>query len=226
MTASAKRILQKMPDVVGVFCGGGLQLQRAARPTGRIIFATLKPFSERKGEEHGAAAVIERVRGPLMRIPEAIVVPFAASRRCRAWAILAAFSSWCRTSGGNTLDGAGQCYGRTGAARQRESRNWRVCSPRSPRNDPQFVVTIDREKAKSLHVPFSQITDALQIYMGSQYVNDFDFNNRSYRVYVQADQQFRSQPRDLRQFYVRSDDSRDDPAGQSCQGERRPRRQQ
>ena len=41
--------------------------------------------------------------------------------------------------------------------------------------------------------------------MGSQYVNDFDFNNRSYRVYVQADQQFRRQPRDLRQFYVRSD---------------------
>ena len=42
--------------------------------------------------------------------------------------------------------------------------------------------------------------------MGSQYVNDFDFNNRSYRVYVQADEQFRSKPRDLRQFYVRSDD--------------------
>ncbi|HEX7284844.1 MAG TPA: efflux RND transporter permease subunit, partial [Candidatus Angelobacter sp.] len=69
-------------------------------------------------------------------------------------------------------------------------------------------VEIDREKAKSLNVPFSQITSALQIYMGSQYVNDFDFNNRSYRVYVQADQQFRSTPRDLRQFYVRSDSGR------------------
>jgi HAE1 family hydrophobic/amphiphilic exporter-1 len=41
--------------------------------------------------------------------------------------------------------------------------------------------------------------------MGSQYVNDFDFNNRSYRVYVQADKQFRATPRDLREFYVRSD---------------------
>ena len=54
-------------------------------------------------------------------------------------------------------------------------------------NDPQYLVQIDREKAKSLQVPFSQITDALQVYMGSVYVNDFDFNNRSYRVYVQAD---------------------------------------
>src|SRR5271154_2898710 len=40
--------------------------------------------------------------------------------------------------------------------------------------------------------------------MGSQYVNDFDFNNRSYRVYVQADQPFRMNAGDLRNYYVRS----------------------
>jgi hydrophobic/amphiphilic exporter-1 (mainly G- bacteria), HAE1 family len=67
-------------------------------------------------------------------------------------------------------------------------------------SDPQFLVTIDREKAKSLHVPLQQITDTLCVYMGSAYVNDFDFNNRSYRVYVQADKQFRSQAKDLQQY--------------------------
>ena len=72
-------------------------------------------------------------------------------------------------------------------------------------NDPQFVVNIDRAKARSLQVPIQQITDALQVYLGSAYVNDFDFNNRAYRVYVQADQSFRRQPRDIRQFYVRAD---------------------
>src|SRR5260370_32087974 len=41
--------------------------------------------------------------------------------------------------------------------------------------------------------------------MVSVYVNDFDFNNRSYRVYVQADSKFRSQPKDIRQYYLRSD---------------------
>ena len=40
-------------------------------------------------------------------------------------------------------------------------------------NDPQYLVKIDRDKAKSLQVPLSQITDALQVYMGSVYVNDF-----------------------------------------------------
>jgi len=54
-------------------------------------------------------------------------------------------------------------------------------------------------------VPFSQITDALQVYMGSVYVNDFDFNNRSYRVYIQADQPFRSKAKDIKQYYLRSD---------------------
>jgi HAE1 family hydrophobic/amphiphilic exporter-1 len=40
--------------------------------------------------------------------------------------------------------------------------------------------------------------------MGSEYVNNFDFNNRSYRVYVQADQQFRQDAAAIRQYYVRS----------------------
>ena len=61
-------------------------------------------------------------------------------------------------------------------------------------------MTIDREKTKRLQVPLGQITDALQIFMGSAYVNDFDFNNRTYRVYVQADRQFRSKPQDIASF--------------------------
>ncbi len=71
-------------------------------------------------------------------------------------------------------------------------------------NDPQLVVDIDREKARSLNVPLQEVTDALQVFLGSAYVNDFDFNNRAYRVYVQADQQYRAEPNDLRQFYARA----------------------
>ena len=72
-------------------------------------------------------------------------------------------------------------------------------------NDPQLLVSIDREKAKAMNVSLSQISSTLGVFMGSQYVNDFDFNNRSYRVYVQADQPSRMTPSDLREFYVRSD---------------------
>ena len=61
-------------------------------------------------------------------------------------------------------------------------------------NDPQLAVDIDREKARSLGLPISEMTSAMQIYLGSAYVNDFDFNNRAYRVYVQADKAYRSDP--------------------------------
>jgi HAE1 family hydrophobic/amphiphilic exporter-1 len=42
------------------------------------------------------------------------------------------------------------------------------------------------------------------VLLGSSYVNDFDLNNRAYRVYVQADQAFRAHPDDLRRYYARS----------------------
>jgi HAE1 family hydrophobic/amphiphilic exporter-1 len=57
-------------------------------------------------------------------------------------------------------------------------------------------------------VPLTEVTSALQVFLGSQYVNDFDLNNRAYRVYVQADRQFRSDPRALAEYYVRSDEGR------------------
>ncbi len=66
-------------------------------------------------------------------------------------------------------------------------------------------MTVDREQAKSLGIPLSEITDTMQVLLGSVYVNDFDFNSRSYRVYVQADKQFRSSPQDIERYSVRTD---------------------
>jgi len=56
-----------------------------------------------------------------------------------------------------------------------------------------------------MNIPLSQITSTLSVFMGSEYINDFDYNNRAYRVFVQADQPFRMNARDLHSYYVRSD---------------------
>jgi HAE1 family hydrophobic/amphiphilic exporter-1 len=72
-------------------------------------------------------------------------------------------------------------------------------------NDPQELVTIDREKAKAMGVSITQIATTLNVFMGSEYINDFDYNNRTYRVYVEADQPFRMKASDLHSYYVRSD---------------------
>ncbi len=199
----ASQILAQNRDIEGIFSVPGFS-QTGAAPNRAIVFINLKPFSERRGAEHSSQAVIEAVRGPLMSIQEAIVVPFLPPpiQGLGAYGGFA-FELQQLNNAAPIEDLENVLHQFTGAASKRPELVG-LFSDFSAR-DPQYLVTIDREKAKSLGVPFSQITSALQIYMGSQYVNDFDFNNRSYRVYVQADQQFRAQPRDLRQFYVRSD---------------------
>jgi HAE1 family hydrophobic/amphiphilic exporter-1 len=67
-------------------------------------------------------------------------------------------------------------------------------------SDPQLAVDIDREKALSLGLPIGEITSAMHTYLVSAYLNDFDFNNRAYRVYVQADKAYRSDTKDLGQY--------------------------
>jgi hydrophobe/amphiphile efflux-1 (HAE1) family protein len=69
---------------------------------------------------------------------------------------------------------------------------------------PQIRVDVNREQAMALGVPVSDIFDALQSTMGQLYVNDFNMSGRTYRVQVQADAPYRSQPGDLGAVYVRS----------------------
>lgn len=71
-------------------------------------------------------------------------------------------------------------------------------------NTPQILIEVDRNKAKSLQVSIDDIFKTLQTYLGSRYVNDFNFLSRTYRVYIQADAQFRSNPNDIGLLNVRS----------------------
>ena len=156
---------------------------------------------------------MNRIRGRLFGISGALVLPFLPPA-VQGLGQFGGFAYELQDQGSHTLEelaNVTQDLIRQGSARKDLTGLFSTYTA----NDPQFVVTIDREKAKSLHVPLQQITDTLGIYMGSAYVNDFDFNNRSYRVYIQADQQFRAQSKDIKQFYVRSDSGVDDSAGKS-----------
>jgi HAE1 family hydrophobic/amphiphilic exporter-1 len=69
---------------------------------------------------------------------------------------------------------------------------------------PQIYVNIDREKAQILGVPIGNVFQALQVYIGSAYVNDFTAYGRSFQVNAQADAPYRVQPSDLTNIKVRS----------------------
>ena len=63
---------------------------------------------------------------------------------------------------------------------------------------PQLFVDIDRTKARMLGVPISNIFQAMQVYVGSSYVNDFSYFGRAFQVIAQADAPFRVDPRTSR----------------------------
>jgi HAE1 family hydrophobic/amphiphilic exporter-1 len=201
----ASAIISKNPDVEGNFSVPGFSFTGSAANQG-IIFASLKELSQRKGKDHTAEGVVNSLRPQLMSISDAFVIPFLPPA-IFGLGTFGGFAFELQQTGGGTPEELESVLHQF-IAKAGQRKEFIGLFSTFTAGDPQYVVSIDREKAKSLNVPFSQITSALQIYMGSQYVNDFEFNSRSYRVMVQADEQFRSQPRDLRQFYVRSDDGR------------------
>ena len=194
-------VLNQNKDILGSFAIGGFSFSGNA-PNYGMMFAALTDYDKRRGKGHSAAEIVAGLRMKLFMIPGALIVPLEPPA---IWGIgsFGGFQFELQDLGGNTLSDLDRtAHMIVGAGSQNKDLTGLFTSFTS--NDPQVLVRIDRDKAKTLGVPFSQISDALQVYMGSEYVNNFDFNNRSYRVYVQAEQQFREKASDIRQFYVRS----------------------
>jgi hydrophobe/amphiphile efflux-1 (HAE1) family protein len=78
---------------------------------------------------------------------------------------------------------------------------------------PQVFVDVDRVKAQMLRVPVGSIFEALRVYMGSAYVNDFNMFGRPYRLVIQADAGFRADPANVSRIRVRSSDGQMVPLG-------------
>ncbi|MBD9541383.1 efflux RND transporter permease subunit [Ensifer sp. ENS04] len=69
---------------------------------------------------------------------------------------------------------------------------------------PSLFADIDREKAQKIGLSPSDVFSTLQFYLGSQYVNDFNYLNRTYQVVAQADQHFRKTADDIGRLKVRN----------------------
>jgi multidrug efflux pump subunit AcrB len=78
---------------------------------------------------------------------------------------------------------------------------------------PRVYADVDRTKAEMLGVPPSRVFEALQVYLGSAYVNDFNLLGRTYRVTAQADSRFRDDTADIAQLKTRSSSGEMVPIG-------------
>ncbi|MHB1935918.1 MAG: efflux RND transporter permease subunit [Acidobacteriaceae bacterium] len=197
----AQVMLSKEPEVAGSFAITGFSFAGSAANYG-MIFVNLKPFSQRKGQQQSSAALVGRLRQKLFGIQGGLVIPFEPPA-IQGIGSFGGFQFELQDTGQNTLTDLARIANQI-VANGRQSKQITGLFTPFTANDPLVQVSIDREKAQILNVPLTQISDALQVYMGSAYVNNFIFNNRSYQVYVQADENFRRNVQDLRSFYVRS----------------------
>jgi len=69
---------------------------------------------------------------------------------------------------------------------------------------PQYFAEVNRTKAKMLDVPLDRVFSAMQIYLGSLFVNEINLFGRTYRVTAQADAEYRDEPEDLYRLKTRS----------------------
>ncbi|MGB7414748.1 MAG: efflux RND transporter permease subunit, partial [Thermosynechococcaceae cyanobacterium] len=194
--------LLPIPEVRATFAVGGFGFSGSTANSG-IIFTTLKPWSERRGSQESALAIIGRVQGELAQISEARILPLNPPS-IQGLGSFGGFQFQLQDRRGNLeveqlVANMGQLLG---VANQQPE----IAAAFSTyaANTPQIEVDINRDQAKSLQVDIDDIFNTLQTYLGSRFVNNFTLGRRTYRVYVQADEPFRSNPEDINNLYVRS----------------------
>ncbi|MEM9485003.1 MAG: efflux RND transporter permease subunit [Cyanobacteria bacterium P01_F01_bin.116] len=187
--------------VRATFAVGGFSFNGNTANNG-VIFTTLVPWEERPPGVT-AFSLIGQLFGQFSQITEARVFPVNPPA-IQGLSSFSGFQFQLQDRRGTlSVDSLVQnMFGLLGAANQ--DPNLQAVFSTYAANTPLIEIDVDRDKAKALDVDIDDVFGTLQTYLGSRYVNDFTLQGRTYRVYVQADQQYRSAPDDINKLYVRS----------------------
>ena len=202
----AEAVVAQNPGVGGLFAVVGFSLAGSSSNAG-MMFINTSPPPGHHGKWPTTTEIVKDVAPKLQMLmfaPSGGLVEAFEPPAVQGVGSFGGFQFMLQDEGGNSLGDldriAHQIVGAGGAHKELTNLFTTFSA-----NDPQELVTIDRAKAKAMGVPLSQISTTLNVFMGSEYINDFDYNNRTYRVFVQADQPFRMNAGDLHSYYVRSD---------------------
>ena len=196
-------IMKKNPNVEDAIAFPGLSINGFTNSSNSgIVFATLKPFAERKRADQSGGAIAGQLNQQFAGIQEAFIVMFPPPP-VAGLGTTGGFKLQLEDRGSvgyEAMDGAVKAF-MAKAAQAPELTglftSWQV-------NVPQLYADIDRTKARQLGVPVTDIFDTMQIYLGSLYANDFNKFGRTYSVRVQADAPYRARAEDVGLLKVRS----------------------
>ncbi|WP_295002352.1 multidrug efflux RND transporter permease subunit [uncultured Dechloromonas sp.] len=178
-------------------------LNGAPQSDSALFVTTLKPWSERATDSLKTVLLGTYQQGG--KLPEAVVLGFNPPPIPGLGATGGFSFKLQDRSGGTPQELAKVADDFMAAARQRPEIA-SIYSKFNPRT-PAFRLAVDREKAKKLGVPVSDITNALQTFLGGLNVNDFSRFGRTYKVTMQAEPEYRSDIQGIGLFHVRNGDN-------------------
>ena len=173
-------------------------------PNQGTFFVSLKDWKEREGEAHSVDGIVQRLTGILMQNQDALIIA-SNLPAVSGYGVTGGFEFQLqdRTNGQLSIDQF-LAIAQEIIAKANQNPALRQVFTQFTSSTPQYEIDIDRDRLEALNVDFSQAMSTFGAYMGGQYVNDFTFSQRSYRVYIQADEQFRDSPDKISQIQVRS----------------------
>ena len=168
-----------------------------------FFFVSLKPWGERDTPASHASGVVAAINGAMAKeVPGAMAMAFGPPP-IPGLGTGAGFTMMLQDRSGNAPEYLSQQARLFIQAAQKRPEIGRIYTLFSS-NVPQIYVDIDREKALKLGVALEDVNTTLVSLLGSSYINDFNRFGRVYKVYAQAEPEFRRNISDLSLFFVRS----------------------
>ena len=203
VSSKVESILEQMQGIESVTTVAGFSLLTSSlSPNNAFFFISLKHWQERGAPELHVNSIINSLNQKLAYgVPEAVAFAFGPPA-IPGLGTGSGFSLMLQDRGGNTPSYLGEQAAKfIQAASERPEIGGLITTYRA--NVPQIFADVDQDKVLKLGVSPADVNTTLGSFLGGAYVNDFNRFGRLFKVYVQAEPEYRSKARDVQFFYVR-----------------------
>ena len=203
VTAQIEEMLAEVDGVESITGVSGFSLLTSSLASNTaFFFVSLEPWADRTAAEEHVKAIIQTMNQRLaFEVPQAIAFAFGPPA-IPGLGTGSGFSMMLQDRGGNTpMYLTEQTQRFIEAANERPEIGGIITTFRA--NAPQIFADIDTDKVLKLGVSPADVNTTLGSFLGGAYVNDFNRFGRLFKVYVQAEPEYRKAASDVRYFYVR-----------------------